>query len=225
MIAAAATAFAFASCTTINRLGEFDIQGKTLAAEMRIPPPPEMDVHYRFDMDMKNPLSMAIGFGTTIAKAANAGRVDALMREALTAVDVPTIVHDEAYASSLSVLGAYQEDEPQQADYILDLQIHKYGVHAGSWAAAVTLRVRLTARLLANETGEVIWRRDIEVDRRATPVMFGLDPNLSNIVTAGELASFSEPDLEYGFSELARDAALTIARTLQDDLYTARFSE
>ena len=168
---------------------------------------------------------MAISFGTNIAKAANAERVDALMREALMAVDVPSIVRDEAYNASLSVLGAVQEESARDADYVLDLEIHRYGVHAGSWAAAVTLRVRMTARLLRNESGEVIWRRDIEVDRHATPVMFGLDSDLGNVVTAGALASLSEEDLEYGFAELARDTALTVARTLQDDLYSARFSE
>ena len=222
---AAAFGLSAMSCTTVNRLGEFDVQGKSLAAEMRLPPPPEMDVHYRVNVDFSDPIGMAITFGTNIAKAANADRVDALMREALMAVDVPSIVRDEAYSASLSVLDAIQEDNPRNADYVLNLDIHRYGVHAGSWATAVTLRIRMTARLLSNETGEVVWRRDLEVDRHATPVMFGLDPNIGNVVTAGELASLSEEGLELGFAELARDTALTVARTLQDDLYSARFSE
>jgi len=222
---AAALSIGAVACTSVNRLGEFDIQGKSLAAEMRLPPPPEMDVHYRVDVDFHNPIGMAINFGTNIAKAANAERVDGLMRDALLAVDVPSIVRDEAFSSSLSVLGAFQEDDPSQADYVLDLDIHRYGVHAGSWSSAVTLRVHVTARILRNEGREVIWRRDIDVDRQASPAMFGLDANLGNIVSAAALASLSEDDLEYGFSELAHDAALTIARTLQDDLYSARFSE
>jgi hypothetical protein len=222
---AAAFALSAMSCTSVNRLGEFDVQDRSLAAEMRLPPPPEMDVHYHVNVDFSNPIGMAISFGTNIAKAANAERVDALMREALMAVDVPSIVRDEAYNACLSVLGAVQEESARDADYVLDLEIHRYGVHAGSWAAAVTLRVRMTARLLRNESGEVVWRRDIEVDRHATPVMFGLDSDLGNVVTAGALASLSEEDLEYGFAELARDTALTVARTLQDDLYSARFSE
>ncbi|HVO40239.1 MAG TPA: hypothetical protein VMV03_14510 [Spirochaetia bacterium] len=222
---AAALAVGVLACTSVNRLGEFEIQGKSLAAEMRLPPPPEMDVHYRVDMDFHNPIGMAINFGTNFAKAANAERVDSLMREALLAVDVPSVVRDEAFSSSLSVLGAFQEDDPGQADYVLDLEIHRYGVRAGSWSSAVTLRVDMTARILGNAGRDVIWRRDLDVDRQATPAMFGLDANIGNIVSAASLASLSEQDLEYGFSELAHDAALTIARTLQDDLYSARFSE
>ena len=224
-LSAAAFVLAVASCTSINRLGEYDLQGKSLASEMRLPPQPEMDVHYNVDFDFKNPLGMAINFGTNIAKAANAEKADPLMRDALLAVDVPTIVRDEAYSSSLSVLGAFQEDDMDQADYLLDLEIERYGIHAGSWSSAVTLRIKLTARIYRSEGREVIWRRDLEVDRHATPAMFGLPASIGNIVSASALAGLSEQDLEYGFSELAHDAALTVARTLQDDLYSARFPE
>ncbi len=231
-----------ASCATVNRLGEFDFQGRTLAVEMRLPPEPEMDIHYNVRVDFHDPIATAFNVGSTIAKAANAERVDQLMRDALQVVDVPAIVRDESYTTCLSVLGAEQEDDPGSAEYLLDLDIHRYGVHAGSWNSAVSLRIRLTASLYrlqaesvrrtrragtpapASDNGEnaLVWRRDIEVERMATPAMFGLDATIGNFVSTAALASLDEEALGDGFDQLARDTALSVARTLQDDLFDAR---
>ncbi len=234
-IAAAAVLAALASCATVNRLGEFDFQGRTLGVEMRLPPEPEMDVHYNVRVDFSDPVGTAFNVGSNIAKAANAQRVDQLMRDALQVVDVPGIVRDESYTTCLAVLDAEREDDPGSAEYLLDLDIHRYGVHAGSWSSAVSLRIKLTAslyrlqaeRVPAYHNGEhvVVWRRDVDVERRATPAMFGLDATIGNFVSTAALASLEEETLENGFDELARDTALSVARTLQSDLFDARYAD
>lgn len=220
---AAAAALVLASCTSVNRLGEFEVQGRTMAAEMRLPPEPSMDVHYHIMIDFSNPIGTALNVGSNIAKAANADRVDSLMRQALEVVDVAGMVRDESYETCLTVLGAQREDDPGAAEYLLDFDVHKWGVHASSWTSAVTLRMKLTASLLSNVEKAVVWRRDIEVERAATPAMFGLDSTIGNFVTTAALASLSEEDMQNGFDALARDTALTISRALQDDLYDARY--
>ncbi len=222
-LAVAAAAVVLASCTTVNRLGDFDLQGRTMAAEMRLPPEPKMDVNYQVKIDFSNPIGTALNVGSNIAKAANANRVDSLMRDALQVVDVPGMVRDESYSTSLTVLGAQEEEDPLAADYLLDFDIHKWGIHAGSWTSAVSLRMKLTAILYSNAEKTIVWRRDIEVERDATPEMFGLDSTIGNFVTTAALASLSEEDLQNGFDQLARDTALTISRTLQNDLYDARY--
>jgi glycerol dehydrogenase-like iron-containing ADH family enzyme len=55
--------------------------------------------------------------------------------------------------------------------------------------------------------------------------MFGFGDIVGNIVTASELASLSDQDLAKGFEQMARDTARSIARTLEDDLYSARFGD
>jgi hypothetical protein len=223
VVLGAACALALLSCATVNRLGEFDVEGKTLAAEMRLPPEPEMDISYHLKVDFSDPIGTAVSVGSNIAKAANAQRVDALMRGALETVDVPGIVREESYAACLTVLGTQREDDPGAADYLLDVNIHRYGIHAGSWNSAVTLRIKLTASLYHNAERAVVWRRDIDVERAATPAMFGLDSTIGTFVTTAALAGLSEEDLQNGFDQLARDTALSVARTLQDDLYNARY--
>jgi len=223
LVPMAAAILLVAGCTSVNRLAEFDVQGRTLAADMRIPPEPDMDVRLNLKLDSSNLIGTALNIGSNIAKTANAQRVDELMREALQVVDVPAIVRDESYATCLTVLSAQQEDDPGTAEYLLDLDIHRYGVHASSWTSAVSLRIRLTAILYQNAARVVVWRRDLDVERHATPGMFGLDPTVGNFVTTAALASMSEEDLQNGFDELARDTAQTVARSLQDDLYSARY--
>jgi hypothetical protein len=212
-----------ASCSTVNRLGDFEVQGRSMAAEMRLPPEPQMDVHYDIRIDLSNLIGTAINVGSNIAKAANADRVDSLMQQALQIVDVPGMVRDESYSTCLTVLGAQREDDPRAAEYLLDFDIHKWGVHASSWTSGVSLRMKLTASLFSNTEKAIVWRRDIYVERAATPEMFGLDSTIGNFVTTAALASLSEEDLQNGFDELARDTALTISRTLQDDLYEATY--
>jgi len=218
----AAGTLSLASCATVNRLAEFDVQGRTLAVEMRTAPEPRMEVQYRITFDFSNPIGTAINWGSNIAKAANAEHVDSLMRQALEVVDVPGMVRDESYETSLTVLGAEREDDPGSAEYLMDFDIHTWGVRASSWTSAVSLRMELTASLRSNAEKTVVWRRDIDVERQATPAMFGLDSTLSNFVSADALASLSEEDLQNGFDALARDTALAISRALQDDLDDAR---
>ena len=112
---------------------------------------------------------------------------------------------------------------PGAAEYLLDFDIHKYGIHAGSWTSAVTLRVKMTVSLYHTGENAVVWRRNIDVERAATGVDVRLDATLGNVVTTLALASLDEPALENGFDALARDTALTVARMLHSDLYDARF--
>jgi hypothetical protein len=216
---------ALSSCETINRLGQFDFKGRGMAAQMRLPPEPKMDVHYHVKVDFSNPLGMALNIGSNIAKAENADRVEMLMRQALTVVDVPGMVRDESYSTCLSVLETEREEDPDNAEYLLDFDIHKWGIHASSWVSAVTLRMKLTVSLYSNAEKAVVWRRGLDVERAATPVMFGLDQTLRNFVTSAELAGMSEESLINGFDQLARDTAREISRTLQDDFYQARYPD
>jgi hypothetical protein len=221
--AALLSAIILVSCTTINRLGEFDLQGHTLAVQMRLPPEPEMDVHYYFDFS--TPFTAVLSVGGNIAKAANAERVQTLMRQALQVVDVPGMVRDESYTTCLSFLEAQEGKDTDTADYLLDFNVHKWGVHASSWTSAVSLRMKLTASIFSSGEKTIVWRRDIEVDQTATPAMFGLSSTLGTFVTSAALASLSEEDLQNGFDQLARDTALEISRTLQNDLYEARYGD
>jgi len=218
-------AAAAAACTTVNKFDSYRVEGTTVAVSMRKPPSPTLDVSYNVTIDLDNPVLTAISVGTNVAKANEAAKIEPIMREALSTVDVPEIVLREAYSACLSALDAYDETRKFDADYLLDLDIRQYGIDANSPNGAVALSVRLTARLFHNASGELVWRRDFSERKEASPVMFGVGDIVGTIMSAASLASLSDQDLAKGFEQLAEDTARSIARTLEGDLYRARFNE
>jgi hypothetical protein len=145
------------------------------------------------------------------------------MRDALLSIDVPSIVLDETFNACAEALDARKVFRKYQADYLLDVEIDHYGIRADSPNGAVSLTMRLTARLYDNRSGDLVWRRAVSVNDRATPYMFGVGDLLGNVVTAGVLANLTTNEIADGFEELARESSKSLARRLERDLYSARF--
>jgi ABC-type uncharacterized transport system auxiliary subunit len=216
---------AAAGCTTVNKFDSYRVEGATVSVSMRKPPEPTLDVSYNITLDPRDQLRTALSVGTTILKAYEASEIEPLMIRALSVVDVPGIIETEAYSACLAALDARSDDRRFEADYLLDLDIRKYGIDADSPWGAVSLSVRLTARLFHNGSGELVWRRDFSVRKQASPDMFGFGEIAGNIVSAAALANLSDQDLAKGFEQLADFTARSFARTLEDDLYEARFED
>lgn len=214
---------ALASCTTVNRLDRYRVEGATMSANLRVPPSPKFNISYSVKFDSHNPVGTALSIGTNIAIAAEARRVESRMRDALLSVDVPEIVLDETYLACASALDARKVRQKYRADYLLDLEIREYGIHATSPNGAVTLTLRLTARIYDNASGELLWRRNVSADDRASPYMFGMGDIFGNIVTASVLANLTTEQIADGFEQLALESSKSIARRLERDLYSVRY--
>jgi len=213
-----------ASCSTINRLNRYSVENSLLRADMQVPPPPTLDVDYTMMVDKENILGTVISVGTTVLKASEAAKARARMEEALSSVDVPGIILEETSRGFASTLSARLVEKGQQADYLLDLNIYKYGIEAPSGASAVSLHLGMNASLYHKVSGKIVWRRKhMTVDIPATPQMFGLEEVLGDIVTVGVLASLTVEELEEGFHRLALESAAWVTRTLQKDYYRARY--
>ena len=222
---AAALAMLTSSCATINKLDKYDIANATLAASMRVPPQPTFNIHYSVKIDAKDPIGTAFSVGTNLAKAEQAEKAEGRMREALASVDVPEIVLRETSAACIQALGAKKAAAKMLADYLLDLEIREYGVNAASAGSSVSLRMHMTASLHHNRSGELVWRRDINVDNQASPDMFGGGQIVGNLVTAMALSELSVDQLAKGFEQLAVESARSVARRLENDLYSARYQD
>jgi hypothetical protein len=222
--AAVAVLVLLASCATINRLDRYVIENASLRTEMRVPPPPTLNIGYSTPVDSGDPIGKALRIGTTIIKASEAAKAEPIMREALRSVDVPAIVLEETSQACASVLNARPLDRGQKADYLLDLDIYEYGIEAPSWSSSVSLHLGMTAIMYHNSSGEIVWRRKhITVDIPASPQMFGLGSAMGDIVSAGVLSSLRVDQLEEGFRRLALESARWVTRILEDDLYRARY--
>ena len=223
--ACAAVAALLASCATVNRLDSYDFQGATLAADMRTPPEPRVDIHYDVTVNERMPVYSALSVMTNLAKAGQAEKASDAMRGALASVDVPDILLRESYAACAAALDAEQEYQRMRADYVLVISIHDWGIQAHSFGSAVSLHIRLTAGLYRTAGGDLIWRRDLTVNDPASPAMFGLGQIVGNMVTATVLSEMSEEDLARGFTELALRSARSVARQLEKDLSSSRYGE
>lgn len=221
---AAALLALLASCSTINRLDRYELEGSTLRADMRMPPAPSMDIDYSVTFDSRNPIGTAISVGTNVFKASEAKKAEAVMRQALTSVDVPGIVLDNTSQSFASSLAARLVERGQKAEYLLDLDLYEYGIQAPSWASAVSLHLGMTAIIYHNPSGDIVWRRKhFTVDVPASPQMFGAGLVVSDIVTAAVLSTLTVEQLEEGFRALALETSRFVTRTLEDDYYKARY--
>jgi ABC-type uncharacterized transport system auxiliary subunit len=220
---ALAAALVLASCATTNKLDMYNFEGARLASEMRTPPPPRLDIRYDVTLDHNNVLYSSLSVLTNIAKAAQGEKAEQAMRDALAAVDVPGIILVESSAACGAALGTTAEERRTQADYLLILDIRRWGIEADSPGSAVKLRVELTARLVDRRTDDTAWSRSLSVAQPASPDVFGLGGVVGNMVTATVLSNMNVDQLEAGFADLAREAAAAIARHLERDLDRARF--
>ncbi|HET6485596.1 MAG TPA: hypothetical protein VFH83_04205 [Spirochaetia bacterium] len=213
----AAAALVLASCAT-SRLQAYHLYGSALSAQLLVPPEPTMDVHYNVTLDANNPVGSVLSVGSNLAKASQATKAEQAMREALTSVDVPGIVLEEAYSTCVSALQAQRHDAVDGSDFRLVVDIRQYGIQARSMSGAVTLHMALTASIVHVMSGDLVWRRGITINDAANPQMFGLGDIVGNMVTASALSEMTPEQLAVGFKNLAMEAGRSVARSLDRDL-------
>jgi hypothetical protein len=208
-------------CTSTNHLDRYRFSGAPMAADLRTPPQPTIDVHYRVIVSANDPVGTVLSIGTSYGKAQEAAKAEEKMREALASVDLPGIILRGASSACADTLRARLVEHQSDADYLLDLEIERYGLHAGSSGGSVSMRINLNTRLHSLRDGELVWRRDLHLDRPLSPGLFG-DGVVGNIVSAGVLASLTTEQLATGFRRLAEDTAVWVGRTLEDDYLAVR---
>jgi hypothetical protein len=207
----------------MNKLDRYRVENSTLAVDMRNPPEPTFDVGLNLTLNPRDPVTTAISIGTNLAKAGQAEQAGLRMKEALDSVNVPTIFLAEVTTACVDVLGSQLVEEKFQADYILDLDIQRYGVDADSPGSAVTLEMQVTARILDNRSGDLLWERGFDMREQASPSMFGLSGVVGDFINTAAIAGLTTEQMIQGFENLARESARAVSNSLADDLYNARY--
>jgi len=219
-----AVCLAITACASVSRLDPYELWGSRLAGRMLPPPEPQVRVTYDVSWDSRHLVHTALSVLTNLAKASQAEKADAAMREALDRVDIPRIVFDQALGSCAEAIGATRVAEGEPADFLLQLDIRSWGIRADSPDASVTLHMEVSAGLFRSLDGEQLWARNLTVDQPASPSMFGLGDIVGTMVTATTLSEMSPEALADGFTSMARSAARETTRLLQRDLDRARYN-
>jgi hypothetical protein len=216
-------AFLFIMCGSSNRLMEYNFNDRTVSAMMSLPPPPEIFTDSFWGVGNEgNIIETAIRIGTTIAKEVEVQKARDKMDSALESVDVPERIRKRTLERCARYLRYRSFDDSEDAEFLFDMHIQKYGIDAKSWAASVHFKIDVRVYLIDNEKNIEIWRKRVRESLPVTRSTFGLPDAAGDVITAVALSQLSEEDMAAGFEHLADYTADRVARKLQEDFAKAR---
>lgn len=217
----AALTLLVAACGGRHHLGDYDFTGRSIAVVRFDPPAPELYTGGR-EVSSENPLIAVIEAGSAVAVELESRRARARLDSAATRVDVATLLADRTLDRAARYLGTRPVQTGERADYLLEIDVLRYGIDA-SGSGAATLFVRGEAILIDGRTGHEIWSEEVRAWDRLTPSVGVADGSATGtILTAAALTRVSVAEFERILEQLADYASDVIAGELREDLRDVR---
>ena len=211
---------AFPGCGS-SQLAEYQFDGSTVAVVVNEPATPQVRTGGWTWLDPGNVLASAARAGAAIAKEVSAERAEDRMMRAMERVDVGSRIAARTLERSAMYLRATAVASEEPVDYVLDIWIHDYGIHADSWNSEVYFRMKADVILLDGATGARIWKQRVRAKDPITAPRF-IDTMVDDVLTAGALSRLTEDEMVAAFEHLADVTADHFTRELRDDLRKAR---
>jgi hypothetical protein len=213
-----------AGCGPSHRLGQYDFAERSVAVVAAIPPGPRVASGPWSEafVDLRDPIGSAVRVGTATAKWEEARKAQVRLDSAAARVDVAEIIARRALAGSASTLGLRPVNDPNAADFVLDIRVYEYGLVADSYDGATFFAVEADVVLLDGATRETVWKDEVREREVVTNTLFGLPPAAGNVVTARALARLSTEEMARGLGRLAGFAADRVTRELREDFFDSR---
>ena len=214
-----AATLTLAACGGGHRLAEYDFGGRTVGAVYYAPSNPDLNTG-GYGVDAETPVGVAVQAGSRVAKELEARRARSRLDSASARVDLAGRMTGRTLERGSRYLGARPLDDARSADFLLEIDIHSYGIDARGERA--TLFVTAEALLLDRARGTEIWRTDVRAWDRLTPAVAGAHGAAGDITTAGMLRTLTVDDFERVLTRLADFTADVVARELREDIRKAR---
>lgn len=209
-------------CASLNKLQGYEFRDHTAAALLENPPPPEIFTDNWTDVNLDNPVEALIKIGTGIAKEVEVSKTRAKLDSAMDRVDIPEIIRTETLTGGSKFLHYQPIEEQEDAFYLFDMQMKRYGIDAASWSASVHFKMDVKVTLLDNERGVEIWKRNFHESFPVTNRIFGLHDAAGDILNAMALSQLSADQIATGLENLAVHTADRIVRKLREDFSNTR---
>lgn len=210
-----------AGCGRKHYLADYQFAEKSLALSFIDPPSPELRTGL-YDLRVsRNPVTTVMRAGAGIAKEVEARRASARLDTAARRVDIPDRLAARTLERAALYLGATPVKSPGQADFILEINMRRFGIDARSSHAAY-LYTRAEAVLLDRRTGREIWSVDITGSDRLTPWVIGTREVPSSIFTAATIHNVSVVDFQEALEQLVTSSSNAITNQLRDKLRDVR---
>lgn len=212
---------AAAGCGPKHYLADYRFAESSLALSFVEPPAPELMTGL-YDLRVsRNPVTMAARVGGGVAKEIEARRAAARLDSAAARVDVPERLAQRTLERAALYLGARPVKSVNEADYVIEVNMRRFGIDARSSNAAY-LYTRAEAVLLDRRTGREIWSVDIRGSDRMTPFVIGTRDVPSSIFTAMTLHNVSVSEFQEALDQLVTSSSNAITYQLRDKLRDVR---
>ncbi len=210
-------ALALSACGPGHRLGDADFSGGTLTVDTWTPGSPVV-LTSGVDHDSEGTLAeVLLETGSDVARELEARRANERLREASARFDLADRLSERLSTRAQRSLGTRPAPSPAEADFVMELDVHRYGIRANDRSASVFLEADV---FLLDSRGVELWRRSVNAWDRLTPHVDGGIG--SGAVTAATLSRVTVDELERALGRAADAAANRIDRDLRDDLRDVR---
>jgi hypothetical protein len=208
-----------------HHLAEYAFADRTMAMVSVAQPSPGL-LTGAYNLSADDGLTEAvIKAGTGVAKDAEARRARARLDSASMRTDLSRDLANRALERTSRYLGVRAASSPDNADFLMEIHMHSFGLDARSSSAAY-LYTNAEAVLLERRTGREIWNVNIHGTDRLTPRVrggIGGVPGVPGaIVTASTLHTLTVADFQDALDQLLALSSNLIADELRASLRDAR---
>jgi hypothetical protein len=212
-----------AGCGPKHYLAEYQFTDKALALSFIEPPAPELLTGLYNLRASRNPVTLAARVGGGVAKEVEARRASARLDSAAARVDVAGRLAQRTLERTALYLGARPVQSVNEADFVIEINMRRFGIDARSTNAAY-LYTRAEAVLLDRHTGREIWSVNISGSDRMTPFVIGTRQIPSSIFTAATIHNITVDEFQEALDQLVTASSNAITYQLRDKLRDVRDS-
>jgi hypothetical protein len=220
-VAAAALLLASSACGgPRHHLNEYTFADRSLALVVLGTPAPGI-ITGGYDLRTEDVVELAAKMGSKVVKDVEARRARARMDSATTRMRLTDSLARRALDRASRYLGVRPTSSTTDADFLLEVHMHNYGLDA-SGSGAASLYTNAEAVLLDRRTGREIWNVKVHGTDQLTPRVRGTGSVGGSILAAGTLHTMTVEDFQYALDQLMTLSANVVAEELRASLRDAR---
>jgi len=150
----------FVSGCASSRLHKQDFEGRSIAATAAFPPKATIHDQYLASVGVypHSPVGRpAMGWAAT--EEDQVSRLQGLLNAATKRIDLAERVARQALVAGAERLGATITNNPNEADYVLDLRVYHYGLVMRSYNSEANFFIEAELQVRNQATNKVVWKR------------------------------------------------------------------
>jgi hypothetical protein len=209
------------ACGGGHHLSEYPFSSRTLAVVYIAPPAPVLLTSYYDLRTSQNPVEAVVRAGADVAREREGRRAYARLDSAADRIDIPAVLAKRTLDRASRYLGTKSTTDEQQADYLMEVRMERFGINAKADEAAY-LFTYAEAVLLDRRTGREIWNVNVHGRDRLTPYVESSSPIPGSVITASTLGSVSVSDFQGALNQLMDLSSNVITNELRAALRDVR---